>query len=1162
MVHLLVPIIYEGDETKNLHQPELWANFFKKDALIALEAYRDALQADISILEDHSKEHITKNDRLEQIKMYIKTVEFMAEEDYFNVLGLFLTTPSNLYSVILSPYYYPKVRLPTNNFVFFSQPITGDRNTRISTKLEREELLPPGVVAPSSQDSLLTASFLNRSWSYRENVILIFLAVLNIYCKANNISTQNFGDIIGNLDPTLSQRLMHEVLLPTLNYFGFMLDATLNDNLAGALSIGLSAGNYVEEIIFDFFNTHQDKFGLSRPLNTVDLAAVQKRFEQAYHTLFKSSECIHDNFIILDKAASGEKAKYVIHQGAICVNIAEIMSLFKFIDSYYTDFYARILTDFREHPIEIPDTNSSINDGFVIEPEKRYEECSVDEFLGLPSKVKELIHDLPLCKLLHHVVQGSQDEAEDLLSANTNQAQVLLQTKGLVTDYSGRTFRCTAYEYAYWAKDIYMCRMLETYMDKNTSALMLAHIETMETNGLAYQQQGQTFQTSHFDMAPLITALQQYNSMDKNRKTPSMLQNIRNAQLGVPAHVANEYCRLDRSFVPTPDFREATLPRRLVVAAGCYLHIRPEVIDENTYWLSRLKEKFYIESDRNIYWLSELNNLYYTNSDGKDKPIEQDNFARFAEALQSLEKDNETHRVFLSSYWIKRHITYNGGNHPDFKADKNNLSFFFDSKEVHCNEAPIIRSSSVDGPWRDPWPDVSHDLQALITLDEVRTAEIQQLRANLVNQAQEACSPSKGLPITTVNAPEKGYEECTIDAFACWPDKIKDFYRDVPLFQFLHLVAQGHQDEAEKLLTANPSQTQVLLHARGLFTDYSGRTFKCSAYEYAYWAKDIYMYRMLQSHMDKNTEALKGIRINHLKNKGLIYQQQGQTFQTSHFDMTPLLTALREYDTLVKNGQTSLALKKIRNAQLNLPAHVANEYCRHDRSFAPTPNFCEQYLPREFTVDHLGRHLHFLSKFPSSQLKAYENSYIFVQNEKGEKMYFIPYGCNKWNCYEITFVNLGILQDWLLALKKKNETKVYLDVCSLKNILGANTDTWPHIRYPQSKSFFFYDSAYQGHSLAIIVIRGSNGARLLLNWESWDYSRAISCDLEALTALDKVRTAEFQKLDDNLVNEAHENDRSDEQLIKPPKDNLSFFRPMSNDRKLTPTIKEQVPEYN
>ena len=84
---------------------------------------------------------------------------------------------------------------------------------------------------------------------------------------------------------------------------------------------------------------------------------------------------------------------------------------------------------------------------------------------------------------------GKQAEAQKLLTDLSN-AQELLLTPATFTDYSGRTFHCTAYEYAYWAKDTHMRRMLEQHMDETTKAQMLERCEAIEKRGLKYRQNG------------------------------------------------------------------------------------------------------------------------------------------------------------------------------------------------------------------------------------------------------------------------------------------------------------------------------------------------------------------------------------------------------------------------------------------------------------------------------------------------------------------------------------------------------------------------------------------------------------------------------------------------------------------------------------------------
>ena len=179
---------------------------------------------------------------------------------------------------------------------------------------------------------------------------------------------------------------------------------------------------------------------------------------------------------------------------------------------------------------------------------KKAHELSTDVARGKQAEVKQLLIKLPIVK-----------------------AQELLLTPVPFTDYSGRTFNCTAYEYAYWAKDTHMCRMLEQQMDADTKTSMLKRCEAIEKDGLTYKQHGVEVKGSqHFDFTPLKTALnnyvQGYNNWFITGNYKAMNEAwmaVGLAQRDVPVHVINEYCRPDRSFDPTPEFEESTLPREL-----------------------------------------------------------------------------------------------------------------------------------------------------------------------------------------------------------------------------------------------------------------------------------------------------------------------------------------------------------------------------------------------------------------------------------------------------------------------------------------------------------------------------------------------------------------------------------------------------------------------
>ena len=384
-----------------------------------------------------------------------------------------------------------------------------------------------------------------------------FLANLNVYCRARGISTENFGAILDE-SPKLSNKLV------------------------GFIAMTLHGGGDVEKTICDFVNIHLLEFKLSRSLNKSDLAAIRQKFERTYRTVTATKENPHmDDFMILDKEATGATAKCMTHQGAICVDFAEIVD--PTAASVDPEYFKSIRADFASHPAEIPHGNESIVVRSIdIDIETLLTRLSDGQIERLPPEARDACKAQPSFKARHFlscIARATPDitdprfiktEAEALLTANPTTQQILLRTPGIFTDYSGRTFNCTAYEYAYWAKDTHMCHMLEAHMDEKTKAFMLARAEIIEAEGLPFKQNGSEHRSTHFDLTALKTALQAYiDGFDAWYAAENWVaikvawMAIGKAQRDLPSHILNEYCRKDRSFTPTPQFNEGALPRVL-----------------------------------------------------------------------------------------------------------------------------------------------------------------------------------------------------------------------------------------------------------------------------------------------------------------------------------------------------------------------------------------------------------------------------------------------------------------------------------------------------------------------------------------------------------------------------------------------------------------------
>jgi hypothetical protein len=193
-----------------------------------------------------------------------------------------------------------------------------------------------------------------------------------------------------------------------------------------------------------------------------------------------------------------------------------------------------------------------------------------------------------------------------------------------------------------------------------------------------------------------------------------------------------------------------------------------------------------------------------------------------------------------------------------------------------------------------------------------------------------------------------------------------DFNPIIQSKAFLQCVAYGQQEEAEAYLKQNPDLALKLLKADKIpFTDDSGRTFTCTAYEYAYWARDSHMQRMLEKYIRTDEETRKFFleRVNAIeepilppapglfeqpKPRGLRYttkDQEGNIIEhrQAHFSLKPLIDALEYYvkEQINRPNKTELDwkvlnhvwVKEVGGAQRNLPAHIIQEYCNPDRSF-------------------------------------------------------------------------------------------------------------------------------------------------------------------------------------------------------------------------------------
>lgn len=631
-VHLLVPMV-GGQEISTDNTCKSTASldeFFKQGAALReLSAYQSALEFDLQLLDSGHPLKAPKQQRLDQIKEYIKAISAM-KGGYLDSITELMQVPSNLYSIQLRPraqdpessvvnpvfsmnrgnddtgtplsalynamyaaYANAKIAslapqtqlshavlatLPEQfiNFEDIQRTLTEQCHLLFDLTVDFTKTIDGTAVSQASIDmlmgftpdnpattqdyidSLLGTCALNLFetiptppfYKVQDNpdkieklsiLTQFFLAQVNLYCVANKISSSNFGAI-------------------------FDESPELSDALASVVSSSLETGAPVEEKICAFFNEHTNVFGMSQPLAQVDSELIKQKFNRTYATVTATAENPHmDDFMVLDTTT--QAGKFVSHQGSICTDFAELVA-----PSLDSDYFKNIRVDFEAQYVPvIPHKNEHVQASIDLDIETLISRIKDDDQLKkLPLKAQLQCMKSPLFQLrtfLHDIAQGKQDEAQGLLKENP-EAQTLLKTPGLFTDYSGRAFNCTAYEYAYWAKDTHMCRMLEQHMDEATKTELLQRVNAIEEHGLKYSQNGNDRCSKHFDFSPLKRALNNYvQRYDEWKMTEnwdamkSAWMQVGLAQRDLPVHVINEYFRPDRSFDPTPSFKESKLPR-------------------------------------------------------------------------------------------------------------------------------------------------------------------------------------------------------------------------------------------------------------------------------------------------------------------------------------------------------------------------------------------------------------------------------------------------------------------------------------------------------------------------------------------------------------------------------------------------------------------------
>ncbi|HGF1595810.1 TPA: hypothetical protein ACF9NF_002046 [Legionella pneumophila] len=171
------------------------------------------------------------------------------------------------------------------------------------------------------------------------------------------------------------------------------------------------------------------------------------------------------------------------------------------------------------------------------------------------------------------------------------------------------------------------------------------------------------------------------------------------------------------------------------------------------------------------------------------------------------------------------------------------------------------------------------------------------------------------------------------------------------------LAGLGAQDEMEAILRQHPEDLLVSHRLR----DISGAEFaSITLLQHAMWTKDVwYMANMFIDCLPKNERGEK-IRValeqqakQHM-NKGTVYQLNGKHHCEVHFNLQPLITALRtyveKYDNWTEQEREKHWCTVVGLAQTLIPAHIRHHYCDPDEAFWDNPDFKKPKLKRSLEI--------------------------------------------------------------------------------------------------------------------------------------------------------------------------------------------------------------------
>ncbi|MFC3907882.1 SidC [Legionella dresdenensis] len=464
----------------------------------------------------------------------------------------------------------------------------------------------------TSEGVPITQDYINNVLCFDNNIKLeYYIGALYDFC-AEDVFTTTIVSPFKYLTEAERWSIATQFLLGLTNIYAVTKDKTreesnwgevldkqpeLSTELAQIMAQAQQDNANIEEVCLLWLNKKAHEFKLKTPFTTEDIKTIKQDFAKRYMQIKDAPH--FDEFFVLDPE---KKGPFVMHQGSIGVSFASFVSLL--------GLAPELLQPLEKARQEAPHLNVDIsNENTLVQNDVEINTASLDkaELQALYERINS--HQDPKLKeqlaaqlkierpdfepqinsrqFLQLVAYGQQNEAENLLKKDRELAQELLIAYDIpFTDYSGRTFTCSAYEYTWWAKDSHMRFMLERYMNDDTKKTLLKRVQYIEElidsdtffkrpRGLVYTQQAKEYRSAHFDLTPLKNALRTY--IEAYEQSPKRTKEdwealdavwiqVNLPQREVPAHIAQEYCHPARSFddvAKNPALLDASNPANL-----------------------------------------------------------------------------------------------------------------------------------------------------------------------------------------------------------------------------------------------------------------------------------------------------------------------------------------------------------------------------------------------------------------------------------------------------------------------------------------------------------------------------------------------------------------------------------------------------------------------